>query len=195
MSNAVALAPARTLDRHRARPSSVHHVGWQVADQERNRQFFEDILGIPLVAAFSDESTVNPGLKFSHTLYELGDGNSLAFFQMLGDAAQFDAGSGNRFNHIALRADAATQQAAHERLVAANYEHFIQDHGWTISLYVTSPDGINVEFAVDTPLAEEVLARRRVDPHGDLANWMAGDHRSNSDEIANPEPVKRYPAR
>ena len=188
------VAPTQESQVRRNRPSSVHHFAWQVTDQETNRQFFEDMIGLPLIASFSDESDVEPGLKFCHTLYELGDGNSLSFFQLLGDSAQVNTSAFDRFNHIALRADAATQQEVHERLLAANYEHTIQDHGWTVSLYVRSPDGICIELAVDTERAKDVFRRRRIDPHGELRKWMSGDHTPNSDDTNNPEPVKRYPA-
>lgn len=178
----------------KSRPVSLHHTGWVVADQERNRHFFEDLLGLPLIATFTDESAINPGLKFSHTLYELGDGNTLAFFQMVGSGAEaYRSEQPNRFNHIALRSDAKGQWEMHERLEADGVEHFMQDHGWVLSLYVTTPDGLNLEIAADAPGIAEVMAKRGVDPHGDLERWLAGDHASNEDKVENPEPVRHFP--
>ena len=36
-------------------PERLHHHAYVVRDQERNRQFFEDLLGIPLVATWCED--------------------------------------------------------------------------------------------------------------------------------------------
>lgn len=191
---AASASAARAHKGSLSRPASLHHTGWVVADQERNRHFMEDLLGLRLVATFTDESSINAGLKFSHTMYELGDGNTLAFFQMVGPGSEeIQPDRPNRFNHVALRSDLRTQQEIHDRLLAAGYEHFIQDHGWVVSLYATSPDGLNLEIAADTPQVHDVMEKRAVDPHGDLERWLAGDHTGNSDPVENPEPIRRFP--
>ena len=46
-------AKAKTLDRL---PERLHHFGFVVKDQEVNRQFFEDVLGIPLVATWCERA-------------------------------------------------------------------------------------------------------------------------------------------
>ena len=159
LTTAVSTSTAQAPDEAICRPAGGHHAVWLVGDQERNRHFMEDLLGLPLVAAFTDESSVSPGLKFSHCLYELGDGDTLAFFQMIGPGTeQFTAEHHNCFNQVAFRSDEGTQLQIHERLLAEDYKHFVQDHGWTILLHVTSPDGINIEIAADTSSEEDELA-------------------------------------
>src|SRR6185437_15702520 len=53
-------------------------------DQEVNRHFFEDILGLPLVATWC-ERTFHPDfareVDYCHTFFGLADGGALAFFQ------------------------------------------------------------------------------------------------------------------
>lgn len=41
------------------------------------------------------------------------------------------------------------------RLEAAGYETMTIDHGYCGSLYVTNPNGLNLEFTVDHPRANE----------------------------------------
>ena len=42
---------SKALDRL---PERLHHFGFVVKDQEVNRQFFEDVLGIPLIATWCE---------------------------------------------------------------------------------------------------------------------------------------------
>ena len=64
-------------------PEQLHHYAFVVRDHEINRAFFEDVLGIPLVATWC-ERTFNQVLQreidFCHTFFALGVGGALAFF-------------------------------------------------------------------------------------------------------------------
>jgi catechol 2,3-dioxygenase-like lactoylglutathione lyase family enzyme len=174
----------------------LHHSATPVADQEVNRHFIEDLIGLPLTATWCEESVTTPGMTFCHTFYELDDGGALAFFQMAEPHDQeFLLGPTNRYNHVALRADAAAQEAVHERLLTAGYPHFIQDHGYVKSLYVTSPDGLELEIAVDPPNVGEIREKRMSDARSELARWLAGDHRTNNDWRPERHSVSHYPAR
>ena len=65
---------AKTLDRL---PERLHHFGFVVKDQEVNRQFFEDVLGIPLVATWCERAhnvVVGREINYCHTFYALADG-------------------------------------------------------------------------------------------------------------------------
>src|SRR5690606_21371116 len=61
-------------------PLRLHHHAWVTKDQEANRRFFEELLGMPLVATWC-ERTHNPEagreLEYCHTFYALGDGGAL----------------------------------------------------------------------------------------------------------------------
>jgi hypothetical protein len=67
------------------------------------------------------------------------------------------------------------------RLEAAGIPCRQVDHGYCQSMYVMSPDGLRVEFTVDSDDAEEIAAIRRADAHSELKRWLAGDHRINND--------------
>jgi glyoxylase I family protein len=87
------------------------------------------------------------------------------------------------FHHIALNVDAETQQAIEKRLAAAGYKEprsFVLEHGYCRSVYVTDPNGLILEFTLDTPRAAEINRDRLTSAHADLKRWMAGDHTSNN---------------
>lgn len=174
----------------------LHHSATAVADQEVNRHFIEDLIGLPLMATWCEESATTPGMTFCHTFYELDDGSALAFFQMSEPHdTEFLIGETNRYYHVALKADQETQDAIHERLLAENYPHLIQDHGYVLSLYVTSPDGLEVEIAVDPANVDEIRQKRIADARTELARWLAGDHTSNNDWRPASHSVTHYPVR
>ena len=160
----------------------MHHHAFVTSDHERNRHFIEDLLGLPLVATWCEHSPSYGDMPFCHTFYELGDGSALAFFQMAPpNDERFLIGETNRYDHIALNADEATLQAICGRFDSEGVKYFVQDHGYVKSLYVTSPDGLMVEIAVDPPNVDEIKAKRRADAHTELSRWLSGDYRSNND--------------
>ena len=71
-------------------PLRLHHHAYAVKDQEANRHFIEDILGIPLVATWCERvfrPEVGREVDFCHTFFEMDDGGALAFFQFADDEA------------------------------------------------------------------------------------------------------------
>jgi hypothetical protein len=50
-----------------------------------------------------------------------------------------------------------------------------------VSLYVTDPNGLNLEFTVDHPAADEITAKRSASAHEDLRKWLAGDRNTNNE--------------
>jgi len=55
-----------------------------VRDHEVNRRFFEDVLGIPLVATWCEKNfstEMQKEIEFCHTFFGMEDGSALAFFQ------------------------------------------------------------------------------------------------------------------
>jgi len=177
---------ARLLSRP---PERLHHRAYMVKDQERNRRFFEDVLGIPLTATWC-ERHFSPWVKrevaFCHTFYSLGDGGALAFFSFADDEvyqkcqAERPPEIGS-FDHIAFKVDGEIYDELVTRAKAAGETVRETDHGYCRSMYCTSPDGLIVEFTVDLPNAAEIDALRRADAHSELARWIGGDHRTNNE--------------
>jgi catechol 2,3-dioxygenase-like lactoylglutathione lyase family enzyme len=173
-------------------PARLHHYAWVTQDQEANRHFFEDILGIPLVATWC-ERTFNPEagreLEYCHTFYALADGGALAFFQFAepADYEEFrpPRPKGMQFVHIALKIDAAGMSGAEQRLRAAGVPCRLTDHGYCRSLYVTTPDGLKLELTLDPDHVADIARRRLADAHSELERWLAGDRTPNNSDHTN----------
>ena len=170
-------------------PERLHHHAYVVKDQESNRRFFEDVLGIPLTATWCEQHLnpwVNREVAFCHTFYSLGDGGALAFFSFADDEVYRKCQAERppeigAFDHIAFKVDGEVYDEIVARVKAAGEAVRETDHGYCRSMYCTSPDGLIVEFTVDPADAAEIDAMRRADAHTELARWMAGDHRTNNE--------------
>lgn len=168
-------------------PEGLHHTAYVTRDQEATRKFYEELIGLPLVATWS-EADVLFGAKrvYCHTFYGLGDGGALAFFQFANPEDQKLFGPKmphSPFQHIALKADRETQDAIHARLVKAGYKEpdmYILEHGYCRSLYVSDPNGLLLEFTVDHKDVGKIAKDRKADAHAVLKRWLAGDHTSNN---------------
>ena len=162
-----------------ARPTRLHHHAYVVADQERTRQFYEDIVGLPLVETWCEEADES---DYCHTFFELADGSSLAFFQFADPEAQATntAKPSSVYDHVALAATTDVQHGIAARAEAAGLFNVTIDHGYCVSLYVPDPDGLLIEITVDHPEAASTAAARRATAHAELARWLGGDHTDNN---------------
>jgi glyoxylase I family protein len=161
-----------------ARPRRLHHAASVTRDMEMTRQFYEDVIGIPLVATWAEKNP-QTGLEYCHTMFEFGDGSALAFFQWGDqDANPRDTASPG---HVAFECDAATQAAIKARLEARGFPIRVTDHGYCVSLYVDDPNDLRLEFNVDHADAAAIAGRQRQTAHADLKRWMSGDRTVNND--------------
>lgn len=161
----------------------LHHHAYVVRDQEATRHFYEDVLGMPLVATWCEQEVVRGKARtYCHTFFALEDGSALAFFQMADeeDYRELVAQVPTSLNHVALAATAEGQAVIEERLSAAGVPYRVIDHGYCRSLYVLDPDQMALEFAVDSGDVATIAARRRADAHDELRRWLAGDHTPNN---------------
>ena len=114
------------------------------------------------------------------------DGSALAFFQFADPSDQAEFGPpmpASPFHHIALNVDKETQEGIEKRLAAAGYKEpqtFVLEHGYCRSVYVNDPNGLILEFTLDSPKVKEINRDRLATAHADLKRWMAGDHTSNN---------------
>lgn len=168
-------------------PLRLHHQAYAVKDQEANRHFMEDILGIPLAATWCERvfrAEVGREVDYCHTFYEFADGGALAFFQFADDEAweknraimQEVGGS----LHTAFKVTQEIFDELKQRLDAAKVPVRVINHGYCVSMYMKTPDDLKLEFTVDAPNAEAIAAMRRKDAHSELARWLAGDRRTNN---------------
>lgn len=172
-----------------ARPTRLHHTAYVSKDLEKTRAFYEDLIGLPLVATWRESDELFGAVRtYCHCFFELEDGSALAFFQFADarDQALFGPDMpASPFVHIALNVDAGAQAAVASRLAAAGYrepETYVLEHGYCRSLYVKDPNGMIVELTCDAPeaLRPDVVQARRDSARRTLAEWLAGNHTSNN---------------
>ena len=171
------------------RPTRLHHTAYVTQDLEKTRAFYEDIIGLPLMATWCESDELFGKVRtYCHCFFGLEDGSALAFFQFAdpSDAAEFGPKMPETpFHHIALNVDAETQAAVKARLAAAGYRApatYVLEHGYCRSLYAVDPDGMIVELTCDAPDAVKpnLVQARRDRAHSELKRWLAGDHTSNN---------------
>lgn len=168
-------------------PSRLHHTAYTTKDMEKTRQFYEDVIGLPLLATWSEQDELFGKLRvYCHCFFGLGDGGALAFFQFAdkSDEEEFSPEIADTpFHHIALKVDKETQDAIAERVAAAGIvepQTFVLEHGYCRSLYVQDPNGLRLEFTLDAPEVEQINQDRLRDAKPTLERWLAGDHASNN---------------
>lgn len=158
------------------RPNRLHHAAWVTLDSEATRHFYEDILGIPLVATWCEKMGES---EYVHTFYALHDGGALAFFEYADKATRpLDQSS---CGHLAFECSPSIQETLVASLEANGVEAHITDHGYCRSLYVRDPNNLLLEFTVDAPEVDRINAHQQASCHEELARWLAGDHTPNND--------------
>lgn len=147
---------ARTAERERLRaryltapatraPSiarGVHHVALMCTDVERTIRFYAELLGFPLVEIFENRDYQGS----THLFFDIGQDNSLAFFDFpgldLGPYAEVIGG----LHHLAISVDQVQWDAARQRLEEAGVPTHIDSE---ISLYFSDPDGVRLELIAE----------------------------------------------
>ena len=165
----------------------LHHTAYVSKDLGATREFYEDILGFPLLATWSEADELFGAVRvYCHTFFGLADGSALAFFQFANksDADEFGpALAPSPFRHIAMKVDAEGQAELQRRLEKAKWKPegtYVLEHGYCRSLYTEDPNGMLVEFTCDVPEVDEIAKTRRADAHETLERWLAGDHTGNN---------------
>ena len=63
-------------------PSRLHHTAYVTRDLEATRKFYEDLIGLPLVATWCEvDELFGAERVYCHLFFGLGDGGALAFFK------------------------------------------------------------------------------------------------------------------
>ncbi|WP_327365827.1 VOC family protein [Streptomyces sp. NBC_01217] len=175
------------IDRN-ALPARLHHNAFVTEDQEATRAFYEELIGLPLVATWAEvDELFGKERTYCHTFYGLGDGSALAFFQFADpdDQALFGPKMPKSpFSHIALKVSSEVQQHIADRLTAVEWdpeETYVLEHGYCRSLYTRDPNGLLLEFTVDAENVDAINDARLRSARDDLKRWLAGDYSSNND--------------
>ncbi|MFM2123714.1 MAG: hypothetical protein RL328_165, partial [Acidobacteriota bacterium] len=103
----------------------LHHNAYVTRDMEATRHFYEDLIGMPLVATWCESDELFGKMRtYCHCFFGLDDGSALAFFQFAdkSDADEFGPKMPSTpFHHIAVNVTPEVQRQVEERVIAAGY--------------------------------------------------------------------------
>ena len=126
-------------------PSSargVHHVALICRDVEETVRFFQEVLGFPLTTMFENRDLVGS----THFFFDLGAGNTIAYFDLPGVGAGDYAEVLGGLHHLAISIEVEHWRAARQRLEDAGVPY---DHVDETSLYFRGPNGERLELIAD----------------------------------------------
>lgn len=140
----------RYLAPRERRPASaargIHHTALISGDVTRTVEFYQDVLGFPLIEMFENRDLAGS----THFFFDLGHGNALAFFDLPGvDPGEYAEVLGG-LHHLAISVTRENWEAARARLDAAGVPY--QEESGS-SIYLRDPDGARIELIAD-PLGE-----------------------------------------
>ena len=141
---------SRYLQPRATRPTStargVHHVALLCSDVEQTVQFYDGVLGFPLIEMFENRDYAGS----THFFFDLGHGNALAFFDLPGlDLGPYAEVLGGH-HHLAISIERAAWQKIKDRFDADGIGYAHIDGS---SMYFRGPDGERLELISD-PLME-----------------------------------------
>ena len=175
----------------------VNHLALVCKDMAKTVEFYRDILGMPLM------KTIDlPGGRGQHFFFDMGNGDSLAFFwfpeapkaapgisapEFLPTKGNFMSAHGS-MNHIAFNVPAEKFDEYYERLQAKGIEvtkilnhdnsdtqssDHMHDDVFVRSVYFFDPDGVCLEFAAWTRVLDDSdIAHDPVTADGTKAEGM-----------------------
>ncbi|KRC24810.1 VOC family protein [Acidovorax sp. Root217] len=155
----------------------LHHYAYKARDAEETRQFYEDILGLPLYHIIQSEHVPSTGeyCPYTHFFFRLKDGSFIAFFD-LGDDVKAEPSPNTPLwvNHISFRVDTVQElQDTKERLEAFGIEVLgVTDHHIFKSIYFFDPNGIRLELTAQLADAN-AMAKDSTVAHARLKEWTA----------------------
>jgi glyoxylase I family protein len=157
----------------------IHHHAYACWDSEETRHFYEDILGMPLVATIVlKDPRRTDGSMYCHTFFEVADGSVLAFFEhtSLFHPKHTAARSGShRMVALEVEGDATVRQFK-RKLDAAGVTNTLIDHGASLSLRFDDPNGLTLELMANIATSHYERSSR-ASAHSDLQRWL--DFRQN----------------
>jgi catechol 2,3-dioxygenase-like lactoylglutathione lyase family enzyme len=124
----------------------VHHVALLSGNVERTVNFYQGLLEFPLIEIFENRDYRGS----NHFFFDIGHGNTLAFFDFpdlpLGSYAEVLGG----LHHIAISVEPGQWHRLRAKLDEAGIEYKIESE---VSMYFRDPDGARLELLAD-PLGE-----------------------------------------
>ena len=123
----------------------IHHAALICSDVERTIEFYQGLLGFPMVELVANRDY--PGS--SHFFFDLGNRTLLGFFDFPGLGLQPGVESIGSLQHIAISVPRDRWEQLRTRLDQAGVTYLGPAQGIAESMYLKDPDGIQVELLSD----------------------------------------------
>jgi glyoxylase I family protein len=137
---------ARYLKPKAQRPASsargLHHLALICNDVEQTIQFYQDLMGFPLVELMENRDYTGS----THLFFDMGNDNLLAFFDFPGLGLQPGVEAIGTVQHIAISTDSDNFEQVKAKLEAQGVAYLGPDRGANDSIYFKDPNGIQIEF-------------------------------------------------
>jgi glyoxylase I family protein len=131
------------------RPAStargIHHAALICSNPERTIQFYQGLLGFPLIELV--ENRDYPGS--SHFFFDVGNSTLLGFFDFPGLGLEQGVEAIGTVQHFAISVTPEQHAALRTKLDDAGIVYGGPDRGIAESLYFRDPDGIQIELLRD----------------------------------------------
>lgn len=136
---------------------AFNHVALATRDLAATHAFYTEVMGFRLAKVVA--APTDSGGWARHLFYDTGNGELMAFWDLhddtIGDSFPTDLnrsiGLPAWVNHVAFDAATLDDLAAHRRRwQEAGHTVAEVDHGFCVSIYITDPNGILVEFCCNT---------------------------------------------
>jgi len=125
--------------------AGIHHAALICSDVERTIEFYQGLLGFPLIELV--ENRDYPGS--SHFFFDVGNRTLLGFFDFPGLGLQPAVEAIGGVQHIAISVPRDRWERLRERLDEAGVAYSGPERGIPESMYFRDPDGIGVELLSD----------------------------------------------
>ncbi len=146
----------------------IDHCVFPAYDVPGTLRFYGEVLGFPLVAAFSGDDW--GGKPWLMMLFEVGDGRQIVLCALEGARRPKDDGLPADLRHYAFAAGTLRElDTWRKRLRLAGVKMTEEDHGEQQSLYFSDPNGVVLE--ITAPPSEKAL-ERDPDARAEVARWL-----------------------
>jgi glyoxylase I family protein len=123
----------------------IHHAVLICSDVEQTIQFYQGLLGFPLVELVENRDYAGS----SHFFFDVGNQTMLGFFDFPGLGLEPGVEAIGGVQHIAISAPRDRWEEVRDRLDAAGVPYAGPDRGIEESMYFKDPDGIQIELLSD----------------------------------------------
>lgn len=149
--------------------SRIHHVAYRCKDAKDTVEWYQKVLGMDYVTAFSEDHVPSTGAydPYMHVFLDCGGGNVVAFFELPKQPEMGrDENTPTWVQHLAFEVDSVeTLLKAKEHIEAQGVDVLGPTyHGIFKSIYFFDPNGHRLELAANIGTAEQYAELRTVAP-------------------------------